>query len=445
MLKTFPKGGVHPPENKLSAGSAVRTLPVPPVVTVSLSQHIGAPANVIVKVGDKVKTGQKIAESVGFVSANIHAPVSGTVRKIDTFPDISGYKRPAVQIETEGDEWEEGIDATDELRTELRDSAEEIIRKITLAGIVGLGGATFPASVKLSLPPGKKAEIIVINAVECEPYLTCDHQLMLEKGHEIMLGISILIRALNVNKAIVGVENNKPDAIAHLRQCAASYPSIEICPLKVKYPQGGEKQLIKAVTGREVPSGKIPVDVGVVPFNIATTFAVYEAVQKNKPLIERIVTITGKGLLKPANFRVRVGTPIDMLIEAAGGIPENVGKIVSGGPMMGKAVVKTDAATTKGCSGILLIDNREATRKPIRNCIRCAKCVSVCPMGLEPYLLMPLAERQLFDRAEQERVTDCIECGSCSYICPSTRPLLDYIRLGKAEVLKNIRARTVAK
>ena len=441
MLKTFPKGGIHPPENKLSSGKPVEVLPLPDMVTILLSQHIGAPSAARVKVGDRVKTGQVIADSTGFVSANIHSSVSGTVKKVDAFPDASGYKRMAVQIAVEGDEWEEDIDTSDVLKTEITDSIEDIVKKITAAGIVGLGGATFPAHVKLSVPPGKKADMMVINGVECEPYLTCDHRLMLEKGPEIMVGIHILMKALNVTKPVVGVENNKPDVIANLQNCASGYKGIEICPLKVKYPQGGEKQLIKAVTGREVPSGKIPVDVGVVPFNIATTFAVYEAVQKNKPLVERLVTVTGKGLARPSNFKVRIGTSVDCLIEAVGGMPASVGKIINGGPMMGKAVGITNIPTTKGCSGILLLDENESKRKSARACIRCAKCVAVCPMGLEPYLLMPLAEQQSFDRAEAERIADCIECGSCSYTCPSNRPLLDYIRLGKATVLQNIRAR----
>ena len=445
MLKTFPKGGVHPPENKLSAGSPVETLPLPETVVIPLSQHIGAPAAVKVKVGDKVKTGQLIADSTGFVSANVHSSVTGTVKKIDLFPDLSGYRRPAVQIDVEGDEWEDGIDNSSVLKTEITDSIEEIVRKVTAAGIVGLGGAAFPAHVKILVPKGKKAEMIVINGVECEPYLTCDHRLMLEKGAEIIVGIRILMKALNVNRAIVGIENNKPDAVAHLKKCAALYPEIEIYPMKVKYPQGGEKQLIKALTGREVPAGKIPVDVGVVPFNIATVFAVYEAVQKNKPLMERLVTVTGKGLSHPANFRVRIGTSVNSMIEAVGGMPETTGKLVNGGPMMGKAMATTDIRISKQCSGILLIDDKEARRKPANVCIRCAKCVSVCPMGLEPYRLMLLAEQHQFDSAEAEDVTDCIECGSCSYICPSYRPLLDYIRLGKTTVLKNIRARALAK
>ena len=445
MIKTFPKGGVHPPENKFSAGNPIEVLPLPAMVTIPLSQHIGTPAIVNVKVGDRVKAGQMIGNSAGFVSTNIHSSVSGTVRKVDNFLDASGYKRMAVQISVEGDEWENGIDTSDTLKTGIIDSAEEIARKITAAGIVGLGGATFPTHVKLTVPPGKKAEMMIINGVECEPYLTCDHRLMLEKGAEIIMGIRILMKALNVNKAIVGVENNKPDAIANLQRHAAISHEIDICPLMVKYPQGGEKQLIKAITGREVPSGKIPIDVGIVSFNIASVFAVYEAVQKNKPLVERLVTVTGKGLPRPSNFKVRIGTSVNSLIEAAGGMPDHVGKIVNGGPMMGKALSTVDIPVTKAVSGILLIDDKEAKRQPACACIRCAKCVAVCPMGLEPYLLMPLAERHLYDRAEAKHITDCIECGSCSYTCPSMRPLLDYIRLGKAAVLKNIRVRAMTK
>jgi electron transport complex protein RnfC len=445
MIKTFPKGGVHPPENKLSAGKPVEVMPLPAMATIPLSQHIGAPSVALVKVGDRVKIGQVIAECAGFMSAKVHSSVSGTVKKIDDFLDASGHKRPAVQIAVEGGKWEEGIDTSDALITEIADCAEEIIKKVTAAGIVGLGGATFPVHVKLSIPQGKTVDMIVVNGVECEPYLTCDHRLMLEKGDEIIVGIRILMKTLNVNRAIIGVENNKPDAIAHLQKCAAAYKEIEICPLKVKYPQGGEKQLIKAVAGREVPSGKFPVDVGVASFNVATVFAVYEAVQKNKPLVERVITVTGKGLSAPSNFRVRIGTPVNSLIEAAGGMPETAGKIVSGGPMMGKAIGTADIPVTKGSSGILLIDDNEAKRQPVCACIRCAKCVEVCCMGLEPYLLAPLAEQQMYDRAEAERIADCVECGSCSYTCPSARPLLDYIRLGRAAVLKKIRERAAAK
>jgi len=395
MLKTFSKGGVHPPDNKLSADRPIETVAPGVIVTIPLSQHIGAPSKVIVKVGDRVKVGQLIADSAGFVSANIHSSVSGTVKKVENFLDASGYKRPAVQIAVEGDEWEEGIDTSDVLKTEIVDTAEEIIKKVTNAGIVGLGGATFPSHVKLTVPQGKKAETLIVNGAECEPYLTCDHRLMLEKGPEIITGIRIMMKALNVNRAVVGIENNKTNAILFLKECASANPEIEICPLEVKYPQGSEKQLIKAVTRREVPSGKIPVDVGVVPFNVATIFAVYEAVQKNKPLVERLVTVTGKGLAKPSNFKVRIGTSVNSLIVAAGGIPDNTGKLVYGGPMMGKAITTSDIPVTKGCSGILLIDESESKRPPSRECIRCAKCVEVCPMGLEPYLIMQLAEHKM--------------------------------------------------
>ena len=441
MLKTFSKGGVHPPENKLSAIQAIEQLALPKTVSIPISQHIGAPSTPVVKKNDLVKTGQLIAKSSGFVSANIHSSVSGKVVKIDSVIDSSGYKRPAIIIEVDGDDWMEDIDRTPGLKKEINLSAEEIIKKIGESGIVGLGGATFPTQVKVSIPKGYKAEILIINGVECEPYLTSDHRLMLEKGDEILVGTQILMKALNVKNAVIGIENNKADAIEHLSELAKQYPGISIQTLKVKYPQGGEKQLIKAITGREVPSGALPIAVGAVVHNVGTTFAVYEAVQKNKPLFERVVTVTGKSVKKPSNFMVRIGTPVSNLIEAAGGLPEDTGKVISGGPMMGRALSTIETPVTKGTSGILILPEGESRRGPVYDCIRCAKCVSVCPMGLEPYLLMTVTELQNYERTEHERVMDCIECGSCSYICPSNRPLLDYIRLGKFEVGKIIRSR----
>ncbi len=441
MLKTFSKGGVHPPENKLSAIQAIEQLALPKMVSIPISQHIGAPSTPVVKKNDMVKTGQLIAKSSGFVSANIHSSVSGKVIKIDSVIDSSGYKRPAIIIDVDGDDWMEDIDRTPGLKKEINLSAEEIIKKIGESGIVGLGGATFPTQVKVSIPKGYKAEILIINGVECEPYLTSDHRLMLEKGDEILVGTQILMKALKVDKAIIGIENNKADAIEHLSELAKQYPGISIQALKVKYPQGGEKQLIKAITGREVPSGALPIAVGAVVHNVGTTFAVYEAVQKNKPLFERVVTVTGKSVKKPSNFMVRIGTPVSNLIEAAGGLPEDTGKVISGGPMMGRALSTIETPVTKGTSGILILPEGESRRGPVSDCIRCAKCVSVCPMGLEPYLLMTVTELQNYERTEHERVMDCIECGSCSYICPSNRPLLDYIRLGKFEVGKIIRSR----
>lgn len=436
MVKTFPKGGVHPAENKLSADKAIETLPLPKTVYIPLSQHLGAPSTATVKKGDKVKVGTLIAASSGFVSANIHSPVSGTVVKIDNVLDTSGYKKPAIVIEVEGDEWEDSIDKSDKIENQVNLTSEEIIKKISEAGIVGMGGATFPTHVKVSIPKGKKAEVLIINGVECEPYLTADHRLMLEKGEEIIVGTKILMKALNVDKAIIGIENNKPDAIAHMQKLVSNNMGITVQPLKVQYPQGGEKQLIKACINREVPSGGLPIDVGTVVHNVGTTYAVYEAIQKNKPLFERVVTVTGKNITKPSNFLVRIGTPISELIEAAGGLPSDTGKIVNGGPMMGKAVYSTEVPVTKGTSGVLIFKAEESKRDEIQNCIRCAKCVSACPMGLEPYLLMPLSENKRWDDAEKERALDCMECGSCSYTCPSKRPLLDYIRLAKSNIIR---------
>ena len=400
MLRTFRIGGIHPPENKLSAGKKITALAAPKQVIIPLSQHIGAPAQAVVKKGDLVKVGTLVAKAGGFVSANIHSSVSGKVNKIDNALDSSGYKRPAIYIDVEGDEWEETIDRSDALVKDCTLSSKEIVDKIAAAGIVGLGGATFPTQVKLMPPPGSKAEIIIINAIECEPYLTSDHSLMMEKGEQILVGVTLLMKAVNVNKAVIGIENNKPDAIAHLTKLAAAYPGIEIMPLKVQYPQGGEKQLIDAVIRRQVKSGALP-----------------------------------------SNFLVRMGTPINTLIEAAGGIPENTGKIIGGGPMMGKALVSAEVPVTKGSSGVLLLTKEESVRKPMQDCIRCAKCVNVCPMGLNPAFLMKFTIYKDWEKAEGGYIQDCIECGSCSYTCPAHRPLLDQIRLGKGKVMGIIRAR----
>jgi Na+-translocating ferredoxin:NAD+ oxidoreductase subunit C len=441
VIRTFPKGGIHPPEDKFSAGSPIRELPLPKSVNIPVSQHLGAPAEPLVKRGDKVKTGEIIAKSSGFVSTNIHSSVTGTVMKIDQLMDSSGYRRMTISINTEEDEWQEGIDTSSTLNKNITLGSEEIIRKTLEAGIVGLGGATFPSHIKLAVPKGKRVDLLIINGIECEPCLTSDHRLMLEKGEEILIGVQIIMKALNVTRAIIGIENNKPDALSHLTSLAAGYQGIEVQPLKVKYPQGAEKQLIKALTGREVPSGKLPLEVGAVVHNVGTAFAVYEAVQKNKPLIERIVTVTGKAIAQPSNFRVRMGTPVTELIEAAGGLPEGTGKVVNGGPMMGKALNSLEVPVTKGTSGILVIPERESSRRPVVNCIRCSKCVSICPMGLEPYLLRAASEYKKWDIVENQGGQDCMECGSCSYICPSGIPLLDYIRLGKSTVSKIIRSR----
>ena len=445
-MKTFKIGGVHPAENKLSAGKAIETLGLPKQAVFPLSQHIGAPATAIVKKGDMVKVGTKIAEAAGFVSAPIFSSVSGKVTKIDTVIDASGYRKPAIYIDVEGDEWEESIDRSQDLVTACDLTPEQIVAKIKDAGVVGMGGACFPCHVKLCPPPGARAECVIINAVECEPYLTADHRLMLEKPEQILVGVSLLMKAAKVEKGYVGIENNKPDAIKLMAEKAKAYPHIEIVPLKVKYPQGGEKQLVDAVINRQVPAPPaIPVSVGAIVQNVGTAYAVYEAVMKNKPLFERVVTVTGHSLSNPSNFLTRMGTPMSQLIDAAGGMPEDTAKIIGGGPMMGKALMNVEVPICKGSSGVLLMNDKEAYRAKEQPCIRCAKCVGACPMGLEPFLLATLSEQKDWERIEKEDVMSCIECGSCQFTCPSHRYLLDYIRYGKTTVGGIIRARNAKK
>lgn len=438
-------GGVHPSENKLSCGKPVEVLPLPETVMIPLAQHIGAPAVAKVAKGDKVLTGQLIAEAGSFMSANIHSPVSGTVAAVDMQPNGQGLRQMMITIKRKGDEWAEGIDRSETLVKECSLSAEQIIAKIKDAGIVGMGGATFPTHVKLSVPPGKKADALIINGVECEPYLTSDHRTMLEHGEELLVGVSILMKAIGVDRAFIGIENNKPDAIAHLSKLVKEYHGVEVVPLKVRYPQGGEKQLIAAVTGRQVPPPPaLPIDVGAVVCNASTTLAVYYAVQKNKPLIERVVTITGKSVKEPKNLLTRMGTPIQSLIDAAGGLPADAGKVINGGPMMGRAMVNLASPVTKGCSGITVLSGRDAVRREASQCIKCAKCVAACPMGLEPYYLSKMTQKKNWDELEAQMITSCIECGCCQSTCPSYLPLLDWIRLGKQSVMGIIRQRAAA-
>ena len=446
-MKTFRIGGIHPTDYKLSANIPIETVALPKQAIVPLSQHIGAPAQPIVEKGDHVKVGQVIAAANGFVSVNVHAPISGVVTKIDTALDAWGLPMPSIFIDAEedGDEWLETIDRTPDLNRICKLTSKEIIKKIQDAGIVGLGGACFPTHVKLSPPPGSKVEVLIINAVECEPYLTCDHQLMLERGEEIFIGISLLMRALEIEHAIVGIENNKKDAIELFQKIANRHFGIEICPLKLRYPQGGEKQLIDATIGRQVPSGALPIAVGAVVQNVATVYAVYEAVQKNKPLIDRVMTVTGESVTRRGNYLVRFGTPLADVIAQAGGIPEDTGKIIAGGPMMGRAMSNVNMPAHKRTSGILIMTEAESVRREPENCMRCGKCVEACPMGLEPFLLVRQAEMRLWDDMEQNAIMDCIECGCCLYSCPSNRPLLDYVRMGKATVGGIIRTRATQK
>ena len=448
-VRTFKIGGIHPEENKLSHESATQPAPLPKQAIFPMSQHIGAPAKPIVKRGDKVKVGTMIAEAGGFVSAPIFSSVSGTVTKVDNAIDASGYMRPAVIVAVEGDEWEETIDRSTKLE-KLEDhpelTPEEIVDRIKKAGVVGMGGACFPTFIKLCPPPGAKAECVIINGVECEPYITSDYRLMMEKADELIEGVKILMKGAKVERGYIGIEDNKPAAIKLLAEKLAGNDKIEVVPLAKKYPQGGEKQLVDAVIGRQVPAPPaIPVNVGAIVQNAGTAVAVYEAVMKNKPLFERYTTVTGKKIAKPSNFLVRMGTTFGELIDLCGGLPEGDNKILAGGPMMGKAVNSLDVPVEKGQNSITVLTDSDAHRKPADPCIRCAKCVSACPMGLEPFLLATCSAKHMWDKVEAEDITSCIECGSCQFTCPSHRPILDNIRLGKQTVMGIIRARNAKK
>ena len=447
-LRTFRKGGVHPEENKITAEIATKVAELPKQAIFPLSQHIGAPAKPVVAKGDKVKVGTLIAEAGGFVSAPIYSSVSGTVFKIDSVIDATGYRKPAIIINVEGDEWEESIDRSDKLETyeahpEL--TPEEIVERIKVAGVTGMGGAGFPTFIKLCPPPTAKAECVIINGVECEPYITSDYRLMMEHADEILVGLKLLMKAAKVDKGYIGIEDNKPAAIELLEQKTADMPNIEIVPLAKKYPQGGEKQLVDAVIRRQVPAPPaIPVNVGAIVQNVGTAFAVYEAVMKRKPLFERYTTVTGKLVKNPGNFLVRMGTTFGQMIDACGGIPEGDNKVLAGGPMMGKSVSSLDVPVCKGTNSITVISGDEARRKEAQPCIRCAKCVSACPMGLEPYLLATASAMHDWERVENEGIVSCISCGSCQFTCPSHRPILDNILLGKGAVMGIIKARAAA-
>lgn len=445
-LHTFKIGGIHPEENKITAEMPTQIAELPKQAIFPLSQHIGAPAKPVVQRGDKVKVGTLLAEAGGFVSAPIYSSVSGTVAKIDEEFDATDYRKPVIIVNVEGDEWEENIDRGDKLET-LADhpelTPEEIVSRVQAAGVTGMGGAGFPTHVKLCPPPTAKAECIIVNAVECEPYITSDYRLMMEHPDEIIAGLELLMKAAKVERGYIGIEENKPEAIKLLTEKTANDSRIEVIPLAQKYPQGGEKQLVDAVIHRQVPAPPaIPVNVGAIVQNVGTTFAVYEAVMKRKPLIERYTTITGKRIKRPGNFLVRIGTPFSQLIEACGGMPEGDNKVLAGGPMMGKAVISLNTPVCKGTNSITVISGDEAHRKKVQPCIRCAKCVSVCPMGLEPYLIATLSAFKEYERAENEDIVSCIACGSCQYTCPSGRPILDNILQGKAVVMGMIRERT---
>ncbi len=444
---TFSIGGIHPHDNKISRDCAIETLPLPQTVYVSMAQHLGAPAKPVVAVGDSVKVGDVIAEPAGFISAFVHSPVSGKVKAIAPRKDLAGNNVMHVEIAVEGDEWAEGIDLSTELVTAIPEDKAAILDKIKACGVVGLGGATFPTHVKLNPAPGKTADCLILNGAECEPYLTSDYRIMVERPEEIVVGAAIMQKLLGC-RCVIGVEENKPEAIKALGAAVSklAYKDMEVQPLKKRYPQGGEKQLIDAVLKRQVRSGCLPIDAGAVVQNVATALAVYEAVQKNKPLVTNTMTITGDCLPveKQHNYLFRIGTPLSFIIEQAGGVPEGAAKLISGGPMMGKAIANIDATTVKGSSSVLYLSFDATKRKLESPCIRCGKCADACPMGLEPFLLNRLQKAGDVEGLEQAAAQDCIECGCCLYSCPAYIPLLDVIRPAKAQVLGVIRARAAA-
>ena len=445
---TFRIGGVHPDDAKLSRGCAIEVLPLPQTVYISMAQHLGAPAKPVVAVGDTVKAGQLIAEAGGFISANVHSSVSGKVKSIAPRKDIAGNNVLHVEITVEGDEWAEGIDLSDTLVTEIPEDRAAILDRIKACGVVGLGGATFPTHVKLNPAPGSVAECLIINGAECEPYLTSDFRIMLERPKEIVIGAAIMKKVLGDCRCVIGIEENKPEAIESMSKAVAElgYKGIEVLSLKKKYPQGGEKQLIDAVMRRQVKSGGLPISVGAVVQNVATSLAVYEAVQKNKPLVTNVMTITGDCLPveKQHNYFFRIGMPLSYIAEYAGGVPEGAAKIISGGPMMGRAVANMDACTVKGSSSLLYLSEGATKRSEPGNCIRCGRCADACPMGLEPFFLYKLAKAGDMEQLEANAVHDCISCGCCQFSCPAFLPLLDQINIAKGQVLGIIKARAAA-
>ncbi|MBD5324962.1 MAG: electron transport complex subunit RsxC [Bacteroides sp.] len=446
-LLTFPKGGIHPPQHKLTAGFRISPAPLPMRVRLLVSQHIGAPARIVVAKGQRVDRGSLVAEASGFVSAPVHSPISGTVTDLSPVRTSSGSMADCITVTASEADHQADIESplylnpirTDEEIDAL--SQDDIRRMAASAGLVGMGGAAFPSHVKLSPPAGAAIDCLIVNGAECEPYLTCDHALMLAWPAEVVAGARLLMKAAGAPRCVIAIEANKPDAISVVSQAALLFPEVEVVSLRVKYPQGGEKQLVRAVTGREVPSGALPSSVGVVIQNVATARALWRAVAHGEPLIERVVTVTGPSMARPGNYLVAIGDSLESVASLAGGIPDDTGKIVLGGPMMGRSAEVLDAPVVKGLSGLLAIPESQAVRPPVKPCIRCAACVGACPMGLQPYLLANLAARRMFDDAASEGAADCIECGSCSYICPAARPLADWIRVGKRAVIAAARRR----
>lgn len=433
-LKTFRRGGIRLAGNKLSAHSPIVDVELPERLVLPLSQHIGAPSLPVVAVDDVVSRGQLVARAQGAISANLHSPISGKVVAVGAVRGAYGFDVNAITVQADVADRERDIADMAHKASAVgyeKLSPDGIRDRIVKAGIVGMGGATFPTGVKLNVPAGA-VDTLVVNAVECEPYLTCDHALMLACADDIVRGVHLCMRACGAGRAIIGIENNKPDAIRRMSEAIAGCTDISVAALAEKYPQGGEKQLIYAVTRREVPAGKLPADVGCVVMNVATVYAAWRAVAFDELLMERVFTVTGPGVPHPANYRVPLGYPLAELLRRSGVDIASVGKVIMGGPMMGRAMECLDVPVEKGMSGVLVLPLAMSMREPVQPCVRCARCVDVCPMGLEPYLLATLSRLARFDDARHNSLPNCIECGSCSYVCPSSRPLLDYIRYGKS-------------
>ncbi|CAK7068730.1 electron transport complex subunit RsxC [Tissierella sp. P1] len=428
------KGGVHVPHSKeLTEKKALEYAKEPSIVYIPLHQHTGAPCEPIVNVGDRVKVGQKIGQSQAFVSAPVHSSVTGTVKSITTITTPTGINATCVVIESDGtNEMDETIKPKGGLE---QLSSKEIIDIIKEAGITGMGGAGFPTHVKLSPPPEKKIDTVIINGAECEPFLTSDHRLMLEMPEKIIFGLKAIMKALNVEKGFIGIENNKMDAVDALKAVIKPQDNIQIVTLKAKYPQGDEKRLINATTGRKVPSGGLPMDVSCVVNNVSTAKAVAEAILEGKPLYERVVTVTGNGVNEPRNLIVKIGTPFQEVINQAGGFNGVPGKVIMGGPMMGLSQFSTEVPVIKGSGGILVLTEKEAAAQKVSPCIKCGKCIEACPVHLQPLFISAYALKNDFQGAEKHGALDCVECGSCSFICPAKRPLVESIRFAKREVL----------
>ncbi len=429
---TFERG-IHPKYNKEIASDKPITQANPPQrIVVPVSQHIGAPAKVEVNIGDEVKKGQVLGSASGFVSSPVHSSISGKVVAIADFATSAGRMVQSVVIENDGKD--ESVDFK-ENPDYMNLSADEIKNIIKDAGIVGMGGAAFPTNVKLSPPKEKPIDSVLINGAECEPYLTADHRMMAERPKEVVEGLKIIMKSLGVKEGYIGIEENKPDAIEAMKSAVAGESNIEVWPLEIKYPQGAEKMLIKAIKGREVPTKGLPMDVGVVVQNVGTALAVYEAVRFGRPLTERVVTITGNGINKPANMMIRIGTLMADVIEQCGGLVEGAVKVISGGPMMGFAQWTLDVPVVKGTSGILVLSEEEyVSSDDYSACIRCGSCIDICPMGLNPSILSIYSEKGFYEDAKENNLFDCFECGSCAFVCPAKRPMVQFMRLAKSQV-----------